>query len=125
MAKIGIFWVYKNTVIGKACELSEGEETFPGMLDSPDTHVDLWQVNEEFMICFPELRDFEYQDVPRGRVVYSTEANRAIVYMDSVLHSAEVKRAIATFFQLGDSDILWETDIHYTTDPGRIRSLFD
>ena len=125
MATIGIFWVYKNTVMGNAREFSEGQETCPGMLDSPDCHVDLWQEGAGSVILFQELRDTEYQDVPRGRVVYSTEAKQSIVYMDKVLHTARVKRAVVKFFQLGDVDIEWETDAHYTTDPDQIEAMFD
>ncbi|MBP7529691.1 MAG: hypothetical protein KA801_17350 [Syntrophorhabdaceae bacterium] len=43
MTKIGIFWVYKNTVIGKAVDLPDGVENFPGIIDSPDSHVDYWE----------------------------------------------------------------------------------
>ena len=38
MAKIGIFWIYKNKIIGKAHELDEGQENIPGMIDSSDSH---------------------------------------------------------------------------------------
>ena len=125
MATIGIFWVYKNTVMGKAREFREGQETCPGMLDSPDNHVELWQEGAGSVILFQELRDTEYQDVPRGRVVYSTQAKQSIVYMDKVLHTARIKRAVVKFFQLGDVDIEWETDAHYTTDPDQIEAMFD
>ena len=125
MATIGIFWVYKNTVMGKTRELKEGQETCPGMLDSPDSHADLWKEGDGYVISFPELRDTEYQDVPRGRVIYSTQAKQTIVYMDAVLHTVKIRRAVALFFQLGDADIKWETDAHYTTNPDRIDALFD
>jgi hypothetical protein len=123
MTKIGIFWVYKNTVIGKAHELSKGQETVPGMLDSPDSHADLW--DSGIAGQFPELRDVEYQDVPRGRVVYATEPGQAIVYMDARLHSPKIRRAVADFFEIADAATTWESDTHYTTDPNRIRELFD
>jgi hypothetical protein len=125
MTKIGIFWVYKNTVIGKARELSESQETVPGMLDSPDSHVDVWEDDATIAARFPELRDVEYQDVPRGRVVYATADDQAIVYMDARLQSAKIRRAIANFFDLADAATTWESDTHYTTDPNRIREMFD
>ena len=52
MAKIGIFWVYKNQVIGKACDLSQGDENIPGLLDSPDNHIDLWENDKTGEIHF-------------------------------------------------------------------------
>ena len=125
METIGIFWVYNSTVIGKARKLKECEETCPGMLDSPDSHVELWRGDTDIVLRFPELREVEYQDVPRGRVVYSTQDNRPIVYMDAVLSTEKTKRAIAAFFQFGVSDAVWEKDMHYTTDADRISALFD
>ena len=43
MAKIGIFWVYKNQMLGKACALSQEHENVPGLIDSTDNHIDLWE----------------------------------------------------------------------------------
>ena len=60
MSKIGIFWVYKDTVIGKARELEDGEENVPGLIDSPDSHVDLWEHHQCFLAQFPELAGTEY-----------------------------------------------------------------
>ena len=125
MAKIGIFWIYKNKIIGKARKLDEGQENVPGLIDSPDSHIDLWEHNPSFIIPFPELKASEYQDVPRGRVIYSTKINKVIVYMDEVLHSEETQKTISDFFQLNDSDIVWKTDIHYTTESWKIDDLFD
>ena len=86
MVKIGIFWVYKNTVIGKALDLYEGHENIPGLIDSPDSHIDLWENNSSFVLPFTELRGSEYQEIPRGRVMYSSKDNASLVYMDKVLH---------------------------------------
>ncbi len=125
MSKVGIFWVYKNTVIGKTRELDDGEENVPGLIDSPDNHVDLWERNPYFFIPFPELVGTEYQDVPRGRVIHSTKDKKTIIYMDKVLHTEQTKQIISDFFQLSNTDILWKTDKHYTTESGTLDNLFD
>ena len=106
--------------MGKARELYEGQENIPGMIDSPDSHIYLWEHDPSFIVPFPELKGSEYQDVPRGRVLYSTKSKKAIVYMDKVLHSKETKETISDFFQLNDVDIVWKIDIHYTTESWKI-----
>ena len=125
MTKIGIFWVYENTVIGRARELSDGEENTAGLLDSPDSHIDLWENDPTFIIPFPELRDEEYQNIPRGRVIHSIETHCTIVYMDKSLHTKKIKQIISTFFQLDKSKTSWKMDAHYTTNFDMINDMLD
>ena len=122
-AKIGIFWVYKNQVIGKACELEDGQENVPGLIDSPDSHIELWEQDSGFVIPFAELKGSEYQNIPRGRVIYSTKTKKVTVYMDKVLHTNGTREIISKFFQLGCTDVAWKTDIHYTTQSYEIDDL--
>lgn len=123
--KIGIFWVYKNLVIGKTCELEDGQENVPGLIDSPDSHIELWEQNLGFTIPFPELNGSEYQNVPRGRVIYSTTTKKVIIYMDKVLHTKGIRQIISDFFQLADSKVVWKTDDHYTTQSDEVDDLFE
>jgi hypothetical protein len=125
MAQIGVFWIYRNEIIGKARNLSEGRENIPGLIDSPDNHIDLWENSLNFDIPFPELRGSEYQDIPRGRVIYKTQSHEAIVYMDMSLDSENAKKLVSEFFELNDVNIIWKSDPHYTTDAQRLNELFD
>lgn len=125
MAKIGIFWVYKKRVIGKHRELREGNENVPGLIDSPDAHVDLWEKDKIYIGQFPELRGTEYQTIPRGRILYSTKSKKMIVYMDKTLHSSDTKKVIADFFDLNYVKIAWKTDGHYTTESHELDGLLD
>ncbi|OYV75645.1 MAG: hypothetical protein B7Z66_12160 [Chromatiales bacterium 21-64-14] len=96
---IGIFWVYRDTVLGRARPLAEGEENIPGLLDSPDAHGDVWEAPTGPSRAFPELRALGYEQVPRGRVWYDTRRQRPIVYLDRVLLAAAHKTRIAAFFE--------------------------
>lgn len=125
MAKIGIFWIYKSEIMGKSRKLEEGQENLPGMIDSPDTHIELWEKDPYFIVPFPELKGSEYQSVPRGRVLYSAKDNKIFVYMDKVLHSEDTKKIIVQFFQINDVDIVWRKDPHYTTEQFEIDALFN
>ncbi len=124
MSKIGIFWVYKDTVIGKAVDLVEGDQSIPGVVDSPDTHVYVWESDPEFRIPFSELREFEYQSIPRGRVIYFNNKSVFKIYMDKVLFSKANKKNILEFFDLATSKVIWDTDSHYSTEQSEIDDLF-
>jgi len=127
--KIGIFWVYKskakNHVIGKTCDLSHSDEYLPGLCDSPDNHIDVWENDKNWVNPFPELIGTEYQTVPRGRVLYSKQSQKAIIYMDKQLHVKKIKDLIKEFFQLESTPINWSVDEHYTTDSESLSTIFD
>ena len=114
-SKIGIFWVYKNEVMGRAIPVSKGEILVPGIVDSPDTHIHLWEEDSTFSKPFVELQGLEYQEIPRGRVVFDQNRGASIIYMDKGLFCDEVKTSIITFFELSGNKRKWKTDPHYST----------
>lgn len=122
---IGIFWVYQEAIIGKACDINEGEEGTPGIYDCPYNHSDFWENEKEHLVRFPELRFIEYMDIPRGRVLFSKNDDRTVVYMDKVLFRASTKRLIREFFSLDEESTEWRTDPHYTTSQGEINRLLE
>jgi hypothetical protein len=122
---VGIFWVYKGSVIGKAVDVANRAESVPGIVDSPDNHTDFWDTDKEFKQQFPELKFREYFEVPRGRVLYNRKKGQPIVYMDKVLFDDQMKQLITEFFSLQDVNILWRTDLHYTTSVDELDRLLD
>jgi len=125
MTKIGIFWVYKNTLIGRACNSDDGRKNVPGLIDSLYSHIDLWEKEHCFLPEFPELLETEYQEAPRGRAIYSSKDNKTIIYMDKTLHTDKTKKIVLGFFELKSKDVLWKTDSHYKTIPGSINTFLD
>jgi len=95
MAKVGIFWICNkeatNHIIAKAVELSQGEDSGAGFIDSPDNHIDVWENDSNWQNLFVEFIGTDYQTIPRGRVLYSIKSQKAIVYMDRTLHSESIK----------------------------------
>jgi len=122
MPQLGIFWVYQGQVFGRARGLAEGEESRPGLLDSPDDHASLWK-NTELQKAAPA--HLEYTDAPRGRVIFSTGDQRAIIYLDAALSGAAVRKRIRSFFDLADTPVTWREDPHYTTDARNLKALLD
>lgn len=123
--QVGIFWVYKGKVLGRAINTAEGEERVPGLIDSPDSHVMYWENNPDFLNPFPELRGSDYETIPRGRVLYSKSEGMSIVYMDKTLFNKKAKGLIITFFGLEQRSVSWRTDEHYTTLKHKLKRLFD
>lgn len=131
--RIGIYWVHDGRVVGRSCPLDQAEPGIPGLLDSPFTHVDAWpQVRAEAGLP-PHL---EYDDLPRGRVLYATEAQASVVYGDRALIGAprstelveQIRRnraAIIEFFALAADKVVWRHDDHYIVGRERIDPLLD
>lgn len=122
---IGVFWVYQGQVIGQTTEISEGSQALPGLVDPEDTHVQVWEDKKHFTQTFPELADQEYQNLPRGRVLYQARANKPLIYLDASLMKPETKQKIADFFGFDKSKANWQHDLHYTTDTETLSHLFD
>jgi len=120
MPQLGIFWVYQERVFGRARALADGEESQPGLLDSPDNHVSLWEDALK-----PVPAHLEYTDVPRGRVVFSTKDQRAIIYLDASLSREAVRKRILAFFDLANTPVTWREDPHYTTDARELKAMLD
>ena len=73
--RIGIFWFYDNKVIGVAHDFSQKEADSIGLIDSKYTHVYYWEI---LRLQLPELKDKEYEQLPRGRVIFDTNKKKQL-----------------------------------------------
>lgn len=121
--KIGIFWVYHAAVLARPIEIIEGEAQ-GDFIDSPDSHIHVWDDPDGFSRDYPELAEMPYESVPRGRVLYEHQADRFVIYLDECLMDAESKTALKETFGLTNMDCLFRSDPHYCTDASRIDDLF-
>ena len=122
--KIGIFWFYKNTVLGIAEDICQGFKGYNGLIDSNFDHVNIWETLE-LKTQFPELSNMEYEQIPRGRILYSSKQNKHIIYMDKTLFELEMKQKIAEFFNINLNQASWKKDPHYNTNQDELSRLFD
>ena len=121
VGKVGIFWVHRGELLAAPFALEAGED-YGDAINGPTDHVKFWP---EFQTIHRELRELEYQDVPRGRVLYMKPDRQFLVYMDKTLHTAKVKSAIRKTFGLAASNTRFLLDAHYTTDPAALKHLFE
>jgi hypothetical protein len=83
------------------------------MVDSPFEHIIEWENRCVYLPNFKELTSTEYQEFPRGRVVYSNITRKAMIYMDSSLFEKKYKTLLINFFELADCPVVWKKDPHY------------
>ena len=117
---IGIFWWHDARLLALVCRVDEGDVA-GGTVDSKFAHIETWSVLQK---RYYKLRALEYEDVPRGRVIYLQSAKRFRVLMDKVLFQHGIKAAILDRFTLPKSITSFVRDHHYTTDPKDIDRLF-
>jgi hypothetical protein len=110
---IGIFWFYNSALIAKKIAVKELTPDDIGMVDSPFEHINEWESRRIYLPDFKELASTEYQEFPRGRVVYSNVTRKATIYMDSSLFVKKYKRLLINYFDLADCSVTWKKDSHY------------
>ena len=109
--KVGIFWIYNNQIIGKTYSLSEAEE-YGDFLSPILGHYEYW---EEIQKQVPELYYEEYENIPRGRIVYN-RINKKFVLLSSkkIIRSRSAIAAIKAFFSIPDNTkLIKKSDFHY------------
>ena len=121
---IGIFWFYKDRLMALQTPVSEGERR--GVkVDSPLAHSEEWpRVVREHKAANRILTILEYDEVPRGRVLYDMRARCFDIYLDRALLDStrrefgpqpEVRDALLAAFCLQEERVVLRTDPHYDT----------
>lgn len=106
------FWFLQKQVIGIAHPFNLNDADSIGLIDSPYTHVDYWK---NMQSVYPELRHYEYEQIPRGRVVFDANKEKAIVYMDKKLFNTVIATKIYDFFDIDSENAIPRKDPHYRT----------
>jgi hypothetical protein len=116
--RVGIFWIFKGRVLADSVPPAEGEE-YGEFVNGLSDHCNHWSTLQKQL---PELRRYEYEQVPRGRVVYNTVADTFAVYGSERFVRNESQRAmILDSFQLPPDRTRFQADEHYGPVPGMLR----
>ncbi len=108
--EVGIFWLYQQKLLKSAVPLADGME-YGEFINGPTGHYEYWGKASNRI---PEVRDREYDQVPRGRVVYSMKEKTFYVYASKkTIGSSALKDRIASAFRLADETIAFRSDEHY------------
>ena len=115
---IGIFWVVGGKPIIDGTPLSQAEP-YADHLTHPRGHVDVWPLFQRNGIA---PNDMEYEEVPRGRVMYDTKIRRFKLLADRcILKRKDLVRKIMAAMNLPSNNTDQRTDSHYrcTACPSR------
>lgn len=107
---IGVFWIYKSQIYAKSIQIDK-VKPIRGFIDSDFAHYQEWS---EISIQNKDFYLYEYEDIPRGRVVYDIEENQFIIYCNEIILKKEIsKRLILEKFQILNENSIFKEDEHY------------
>ena len=120
---VGIFWMVQTKngaarLLAAGCPLEQAEPYGDSLTYGPG-HYDTWTKWRRDRGIDPALRDIvrshEYEDWPRGRIVFDQSKDRFILYADRKLLVPETITRILEHFRLPADRTSVEGDIHYKT----------
>lgn len=121
-ARIGIFWWFRGQLLARSVPFAQAERRGQ-RLDSPQAHVTEWpRLIAQHRKALPLLSVLEYDEVPRGRVVFHILTQTFVIYMDESLFeksasglraNPDVAEALRRTFALQGLTVRFATDPHY------------
>ena len=107
---VGIFWLIRDRLILDTSPLS-GAEPYGDCLGHRTSHIDYWTAQQ----CVGNVsREIEYEEPPRGRVVFSTRTQRFALYADRcILKRKAVVKRIMEAMHLPATQTSIGTDGHF------------
>ena len=116
---VGIFWQVGGVLLVDRSALDEAE-TYGDCTTHAAGHYERWQEWQALgatglgSMRYPErIVSTEYDDWPRGRIVYETLARRFVIYADRRLQAPDTIDVIKAAFGLGDAEVIVKSDLHY------------
>jgi hypothetical protein len=114
IGEVGIFWIWGNQLIQNSVPWSDtkwfevGREQF---YDFPVDHCTYWERLKKHVL---NIVDLEYDEVPRGRVVYNKTSRVFYVYgPKSYINKKKVQSLIKDGFSLAGKKVIFKEDSHY------------
>jgi len=108
--RIGIFWYYKKKLLTYSLPAAEVEEQ-SGFVDVDAGHCDVWPT---FQKLDQDLKQYEYEELPRGRVLYDSGKGKYKVYTSNATIQAKgFQELILQTFNLPAHGTIFESDLHY------------
>jgi hypothetical protein len=107
--RLGIFWLFKRTLLIDSIPLSQSEQ-YSHHRGYPHSHIDVW---EKWRRKGTVPMETEYEEFPRGRVVYDIQSQTFTLLADRcILEEKELIARIKRELHL-PKDTTLEPDGHY------------
>jgi hypothetical protein len=118
---VGIFWALETgrkqtRLLTAGCSLGAAEP-YGDCLTFADGHYEVWErwrtTNDPDAALRAIVRSFEYEDWPRGRIVFDQSRRSFVLYADRKLMLRATIAQIRKRFSLSADQTTVETDFHY------------
>ncbi|ESZ56656.1 hypothetical protein X727_32845 [Mesorhizobium sp. L103C119B0] len=121
---MGFFWIVVDrngldAILADTIGLADAEH-YGELLTHPGGHYDYWEAMKKRGPIWLRARNLstlllqtEYEVWPRGRVVYSLNETRAIVYADPRIRTKRRIELVRAAFQTPHADLVIRKDSHY------------
>jgi hypothetical protein len=116
---LGIFWRVAGVLVIDRSTLDEGEP-YGDCITHPAGHYERWEnwralgAQRLRALGFPDrIASTEYDEWPRGRIVYEMPSKRFVLYTDRRLQKPEVIDALKRAFGLHHAELKVMSDSHY------------
>ena len=108
--KVDIFWLVADKIIFDTSTIASAEE-YAGRATHALSHIECWSRLQKDQLVPP---DMEYEERPRGRVVYDTKARQFTVYADRCsLRKKQLVSRIMDELNLPRKTTTTSSDSHY------------
>lgn len=109
---LSIFWYIDGEFIGIDEELrGEMVEQFGDYLQIDDDHYNIWF--DTIVLVYPELSGYEYDDFPRGRIMFDTRLHKfKVVGDEKICNDPTVQEKVRKNYGLPITTV-FDTDEHY------------
>jgi hypothetical protein len=116
---VGIFWGVDGVLVIDRSTLDEAEP-YGDCITHAAGHYQRWQEWQALGATrlaaegYPDrIAWTEYDQWPRGRIVYETPTRRFVLYADRRLQKPDIVGALKTAFGLNDAEVIVRSDSHY------------
>ena len=117
MPSVGIFWRVSGHLVIDYSTVHDAEQ-YGDCVTHATSYYDRWQqwqaLGGKALVAagFPKSILFsEYEEWPRGRVVYETPADRDILYADRHLQGPDIVAALKTIFGIATANVVVKGDL--------------
>jgi len=128
---VGYFWLLvdragRDAILADTLDLADAE-TYDELLTHPGGHCDFWEKMKRRGPAWLRARNLsaallstEYEDWPRGRVVYSPSQDRFYIYADPRIQTPARIALVRERFQIFGSNFVISGDSHYRPPPASV-----
>lgn len=117
IGEVGIFWFLKGDIISDPIPHTLGED-YGDFVNGRSDHCTFWRSIQRLS---SEAAKYEYDQVPRGRVVYSKRDETFLVYgSEQFVRNERQKGMVLSEFNLPPEKTIFRADAHYARIPGML-----